>query len=69
MKTLRSEIKKAVLESGGYPNFTKREYLDAIRLIIFNRLTDQQIEYIRREDIDVDALIMKVTADLTKNIF
>lgn len=69
MKAIKSEIKKAVLESGGYPNFTKREYLDAIRLTIFDRLSDRQIEYIHREDIDVDALIMKITADFTKDTF
>lgn len=69
MKALKSETKKAILESGGHPNFTRREYVDAIRLTVFNRLSDEQIERIHREDFDVDALIIKITVDLTKDIF
>lgn len=66
MKALKCEIKKAVLESGGYPNFTKLEYLDAIRHTLFNRLSNEQIRLINSKNIDVDSLIMKITADLTK---
>ena len=69
MKAIKSEIKKVILESGGYPNFTKREYLDAIRLTLFDRLSDKQIEYIHFKDIDVDGLIMKLTSELTKETF
>lgn len=69
MDEIKSEIKKAILESGGYPNFTKREYLDAIRLAAFNRLSSKQIDYARDKNVDFDALIMKITADVTKNLF
>lgn len=69
MKAIRSEIKKVILESGGYPNFTKREYLDAIRLAAFSRLSSKQIEYARDKNVDFDALIIEITADVTRDMF
>lgn len=69
MKALRSEIKEVIMESGGYPNYSRREYLDAIGHTLLNRLSDKQVEYTRRKNIDLDALIMEITAKLTSDIF
>lgn len=69
MKTIKNKIKSVIQESNGYPNYTQREYLDAIRLILNEEFSSKELEYIKSKDIDLDQWIMEITEEVTSGLF
>lgn len=57
-----------IQRSNGCPNYTRREYLDAIRLILNEELSNKELEYIELKAINLDQWIMEITEDLTSNL-
>lgn len=69
MKTIKNKIKSVIQGSNGYPNYTQREYLDAIRLILNEEFSNKELEYIESKNIDLDQWIMEVTEEVTSDLF
>lgn len=69
MKTIKNKIKNVIEESNGFPNYTQREYLDSIRLLLKEELSNKELEYIKFKNIDLDKWIMEITEDVTGDLF
>jgi predicted house-cleaning noncanonical NTP pyrophosphatase (MazG superfamily) len=69
MKTIKNKIKVVVQWSNGFPTYTQREYLDSIRLLLNEKLSNDELHYIQDKKINLDAWIMEVTKDLTEDLF
>lgn len=69
MKTIKSKIRQFIRESNGYPNYTQREYLDAIRLSLNEEFSNKELEYIESKNIDLDQWIMEITEEVTSDLF
>ena len=69
MKTIKSKIKKVIQGSNGYPNYTRREYLKAIRLVLNEKLSKEELDYIESIKIYLDQWIMEITEEVTNNFF
>ena len=55
--------------SNGYPTYTQREYLDAIRLVLYEEFTIKELKYIETKNIDLDQWIMEITKEFTIDLF
>ena len=69
MKSIKSKIEKAVYKSNGYPNLLRREYLAAIRLSIYDKLSNKEIDYIRENRVNLNKWIMEITKEVTEALF
>ena len=69
MRTIKSKIKKVIQGSNGYPNYTRREYLKAIRLVLNEKLSKEELDYIESIKIYLDQWIMEITEEVTNNFF
>ncbi|MBY0315404.1 MAG: hypothetical protein K2Q26_07785 [Bdellovibrionales bacterium] len=69
MKTIKNKIKSVIKESNGYPTYSQREYLDAIRLILNEGFSSKELEYIESESIDLDQWIMEITEEVMSDLF
>lgn len=69
MKTIKYKIKKVIQQSNGYPNYTQMEYLIAIKHLLKEELSNAELDYIKRNKINLNSWIMNITVDLTKDNF
>jgi len=69
MITIKSKIREVIQRSNGFPNYTEREYLDVIRLVLNEILSNEELAYIRENKINLDQWVMDITRDLTKDLF
>jgi hypothetical protein len=69
MKSIKSKIKKVINGSNGFPNYTRREYLDSVRLLLNEEFSNDERVFIRRQKINLDEWIMEITTEITKNLF
>lgn len=69
MKTTKNKIRRVIQGSNGYPNYTPREYLDTIRLVLKEELSNKELEYIKAKNINLDQLIMEITEEVTSDLF
>lgn len=69
MKSLKSKITKVIKGSNGFPNYTRREYLDSVRFLLNDELFKDEVDFIQRHKINLDKWIMEITAEFTKVLF
>lgn len=69
MKTIKNKIRNVIKESNGYPNYSQREYLDAIRFALNQELSVKEFQYIESKNINLDKWIMEITAEITEGLF
>ena len=69
MKKTKNKIKIAILCANGLPNFTQRQYLKHIRTYLLDQLSDNELEMIRKEEIDLDYWILEITQEITEKIY
>ncbi|MEK6775158.1 MAG: hypothetical protein AABY64_14550 [Bdellovibrionota bacterium] len=69
MKSIRSKITKVIKKSNGFPNYTRREYLDSVRLLLDEEFSKNELDFIQGHKINLDKWIMEITSEFTKDLF
>ena len=69
VKTIKSKIEKVIKGSNGFPRYTRREYLDSVRLLLNKELSDDEVDFIQIHKINLDKWIMEITTEITKDLF
>lgn len=69
MKSIKSKIAVSIKKSNGFLNFTRREYLDSVRLLLNDELSDDELDFIQDHKIVLDQWIMEITKEITKDQF
>jgi len=69
MKAIKNKIVKVIRESNGFPNYTIQEYTRAIRHILNEELSNDELEFIERKNIDIDKWIVAITKEITEDLF
>ena len=69
MKAIKNKIKTVIKRSNGFPNFTRAEYLESVRSNLERVLSPKDKKFIASHRINLDPLIMEITAEITEDIF
>lgn len=69
MKAIKNKIKKVIRESNGFPNYTKQEYIEAIRHMLNEEFSNEELAFIEHKKIDLDKWIMAITKEITEDLF
>lgn len=69
MKSIKNKITDVIRKSNGFPNYTRHEYLEAIRLVLNSEFTKEEITFIQSRKINLDNWIMAITKEITVDLF
>lgn len=69
MKSIKNKIKKVIKESNGFPNYTRREYLDSVRLLLKEEFSNDELKFIQSQKVNLDKWIMEITTEVTEDYF
>ena len=66
---IKSKIRKVIQGTNGFPNHSKREYLNSIRLLLHEEFSNEEVLFIKTQKISLNKLIMEVTKEATEDLF
>jgi hypothetical protein len=69
MKTIRNKIKDVIQRSDGFPGYNDIEYVDAVRLLLNEELSNDELDFIESKKVDLNKWITDITKELTKDLF
>lgn len=68
MNVLRDKIKTIIFNHGGLPGLNKNEYMDEMRKILANELTQEDKALLRKSKIRIEFWIIELSKEIADEI-
>lgn len=69
MKMIKRKIIMVIQSTNGLPNYTQREYLKFIRTYLLDSLSENEVEMLRNNKINLDKWVLEITQEITEDLF
>lgn len=69
MKTIKSKIITVIQNTNGLPDYTQREYLKFIRTYLLDSLSENEVEMLRNNKINLDTWVLEIAQEITEDLF
>ena len=68
MKALLDKIKTILFNSGGLPGLNQDDYMDRMRQIVLNELSDKEKKLLNKNHIRIESVIIELSGEIADEI-